>query len=129
VTDSKNHSSEESSLHGRVIRPSSPAELIEAVDHAFDYRGDVRIALTSGVEIEGYVSNRGSSRAQPCLALMPKDSDGIIEIFLHDIVSIAFTGEDTASGKSWEAWVAKKESQRKAESDAAAADARARGFL
>lgn len=103
--------------------------MIEAVDHAFDYRGDVRIALTSGEEVEGYVSNRSGSSAQPYLTLMPKNAGGIIEISLHDIVTIAFTGEDTASGKSWETWVAKKESQRKAESDAAAADARARGFL
>ena len=47
----------------------------------------------------------------------------------EEIVAISFTGEDTASGKSWEAWVAKKESQRKAEAEQVAHAARARGHL
>ncbi|MCZ6780213.1 MAG: hypothetical protein O7C73_01055 [Nitrospirae bacterium] len=45
------------------------------------------------------------------------------------MVSIAFTGEDTASGKSWEAWAAKKESERCAEAQKVAEAASARGHL
>lgn len=50
-------------------------------------------------------------------------------ISYKQISSISFTGQDTASGKSWEAWVAKKESQRLAEALQIAEDARARGHL
>ncbi len=42
---------------------------------------------------------------------------------------IAFTGEDTANGKSWEEWVSKKESERRVEAAKVEADARSRGYL
>ena len=45
------------------------------------------------------------------------------------IAALAFTGEDTANGKSWEAWVSKKESERRAEAARVEADARTRGHL
>ena len=129
MTDSKNHTSEVGSLQGRLFRPGSTAELIEAIDQAFDYRGDVLLELKSGVKVEGYVFNRDTAAKHPSLQIYPRGETAARQIPYADIVTVAFTGEDTASGKSWEAWVAKKESQRQAESDAAAADARARGFL
>ena len=42
---------------------------------------------------------------------------------------LAFTGEDTATGKSWEAWITKKESERRKDIDRAAAEAKSRGHL
>jgi len=129
MTDSKKHTPEAVSLQGRFFRPGSTAELIEAIDQAFDYRGDVLLELNSGKKVEGYVFNRDITAKYPYLQIFPKGETAVREIPFADIVTVAFTGEDTASGKSWEAWVAKKESQRRAESDAAAADARARGFL
>ena len=129
MTDSKNHTSEVASLQGRLFRPDSTAELIEAIDQAFDYRGDVLLELKSGIKVEGYVFNRDTTSQHPHLQMFPKGETVAREIPYTDIVTVAFTGEDTASGKSWEAWVTKKESQRQAESEAAAADARARGFL
>lgn len=129
MTDTKQHGPEEGSLQGRVFRPTDSNELAEAVELVFDYRGDVTLGLTSGETIEGYVFNRHGSGPRPCLQLFPKKDAGVREIPYADIVTLAFTGEDTASGKSWEAWVAKKESQRKAERDRVAAEARARGHL
>jgi len=62
--------------------------------------------------------------------LFPADRPDARQIIRYsEIASIAFTGEDTANGKSWEAWVSKKESERKAEAERVAADARARGHL
>jgi hypothetical protein len=46
-----------------------------------------------------------------------------------EVITIAFTGEDTATGKSWEAWIAKKESERQKDIDRAAAEAKSRGHL
>lgn len=115
-------------MEGRVFRPATPAELAEAVELAFDYRGDVTLVLKSGEQIVGYIFNREAAGPKPSLQLFPQ-SGGQREILYADVASIAFSGEDTASGKSWEAWATKKESERRAESERAEADARARGHL
>jgi hypothetical protein len=129
MTDSKQHGSEALNLEGRVFRPTNPKELAEAVEQAFDYRGDVTLILASGAAVEGYLFNRTPTGSRPFLQLFPKGQAGERAIEYADIVSIAFSGKDTASGKSWEAWVEKKESQRQAEAEQAAAEAKARGHL
>jgi hypothetical protein len=39
--------------------------------------------------------------------LYPKNSSEKISISYADIAALAFTGRDTAAGKSWEAWMKK----------------------
>lgn len=129
MTDSKQHGSEAHSLEGKIFRPSNPKELAEAVEQAFDYRGDITLVLTSGATIEGYLFNRTPTGSRPFLQMFPKGQSSERVIEYANIVSIAFSGKDTASGKSWEAWVEKKESQRRAEAGQAAAEAKARGHL
>ncbi|SLM48018.1 conserved protein of unknown function [Nitrospira japonica] len=131
VTDTKNHSdgTPSGSLEGRRFLPGSPAELAEAIELAFDYRGDVTIELASGERLDGYVFNRSTDGPAPALDLFPTDAPGVRNILYSDIRSIAFSGEDTATGKSWEAWVTKKESERRAEIERVTADAKARGHL
>jgi len=129
MTDDKYRAPEGMTLEGRMFRPATLAELADAVEQAFDYRGDVTLELTSGVKIEGYVFNQYPSGPRPFLQLFAKQESGTIEIPYADITAIAFTGKDTASGKSWEAWVAKKESHRRTEADQAEAAAKARGHL
>ena len=128
MTDSKYHTPEHKKVEGLVLRPSTPADLAEAVELAFDYRGDVTLELTSGEQLAGYVFNREATGPRPMLQIFP-ESGGMREVPYADIVAIAFSGEDTASGKSWEAWAAKKESERRADAHQAEADARARGHL
>jgi hypothetical protein len=129
MTDAKLHGPEGQSLEGRVFKPSNPKELAEAIEQAFDYRGDVTLQLVSGLKVEGYLFNRIPTGSRPFLQIFPKNQSGEQIVEYGDIVSIAFTGRDTASGKSWEAWVAKKESQRRDDAEKAAAEARARGHL
>lgn len=129
MTDTKHHGPELDTLEGRVFRPATLSELAEAVELAFDYRGDVTLELTSGETIEGYVFNRHPTGLRPSLQVFPKQERGVREIAYAEVTAIAFTGKDTASGNSWEAWVAKKESQRRAEANEAAAAAKARGHL
>ena len=52
-----------------------------------------------------------------------------LSIRYDQIAAIAFTGEDTATGKSWETWIAKKDSERRAEVERVAAEAKTRGIL
>lgn len=130
MTDTKNHAvSPSGSLEGGVFTPSSPAETTEAVELAFDYRGDVTLTLRSGESVTGYIYNRNVSAVDPYLELFLADHPNARLILYSEIATIAFTGEDTANGKSWEAWASKKESERRAEAAKVEADARTRGYL
>lgn len=131
MTDTKNHGEGggQGSLEGQVFYPASIGEASEAVELAFDYRGDVTIELDSGKRIEGYVFNRSGKTPDPSLELFPQNASGSENIRYAEIRSIVFTGIDTASGKSWEAWMKKKDSERRAEAERVEAEARARGYL
>ena len=130
MTDTKNHTvTGPGSLEGRVFRPASRAEIAEAVELAFDYRGDVTMVLTTGQSVVGYLFNRDAAEPEPWIEVFPADNPSPVRIPYAAIASIAFTGEDTANGKSWETWVSKKESERRAEAARVEADARTRGHL
>jgi len=131
MTDTKNHSvgGVAGSPEGRVFQPASFSELIEAVELAFDYRGDVTLSLKSGDALSGYLFNRHLNGSESYLELFPSDSSPARHIRYDQIAGITFTGEDTATGKSWESWMAKKESERRTEVERVAADAKARGIL
>jgi hypothetical protein len=130
MTDTKNHAMGfPSSLEGRVFRPASSEEITEAVELAFDYRGDVTLELKSGQTVAGYLFNRDAAGAEPWIEIFPEDNPAPRRILYSHIASIAFTGEDTANGKSWETWVSKKDSERRAEAARVEADARTRGYL
>lgn len=111
-----------------MFRPATPAELAEAVELAFDYRGNVTLVLKSGEQVMGYLFNRDVTNPKPTVQIFPENG-GTRDIPYADVASIAFTGEDTASGNSWESWVTKKESERKATAQQAEKAARARGHL
>lgn len=130
MTDTKNHSGgQSSSLEGREFRPASFDEVAEAVELAFDYRGDVTLSLKSGEALSGYLFNRHIAGTESCLELFPAENPNAKRVRYDEIVAIAFTGEDTASGKSWEVWTAKKESERRADAERVATEAKARGHL
>jgi hypothetical protein len=129
VTADKAPSSDAQNSEGRVFRPANDAERGQAIEVAFDYRGDVTLDLASGETVVGYIFNRNSAASPPALQIFPRDQPGSRVIPYAAVRAIAFTGEDTASGKSWETWVQKKESERKAEAEQIKAEAQARGHL
>ena len=100
---------EDENLQGKAFAAASEKELREALEKAFDYRGDVTITLKSGSAIEGYIFDRrtGATLAESLVRLFPKTEPKKISIAYSDIAGLAFTGRDTAAGKSWEAWVRK----------------------
>jgi hypothetical protein len=116
------------SLEGHVFTCQNDQDRVEAIDKAFDYRGDVTLGVR-GETIEGYIYNRDGHASPPRLEMFIKGSEEPRIIPYADIDSVAFTGKDTANGKSWEAWVNKKASERKAEADRIAAEAAAQGHL
>lgn len=130
MTDTKNHAVPVNvSLEGRVCTSQSQGETAEVVELAFDYRGDVTLTLSSGESVVGYIFNRQAAVADPYLELFRVDRPDPQRILYRDILTIAFTGEDTANGKSWETWVSKKESERRAEAEQIEAIARTKGYL
>ena len=96
-------------LEGWVPELAGEEETRQALEKAFDYRGDVTITRKDGSKVEGYVFDRrsGKSLADSAVRLFPKDSEKKISIAYSDIAALAFTGRDTAAGKSFEAWVRK----------------------
>ena len=83
----------------------------------------------SGETVLGYLFNRSVADQGPTIEVIPATGEPARTIAYADVRSIAFSGEDTANGKSWETWVAKKETERHAEADHVAAQAKARGHL
>jgi len=100
---------EREQIQGWVPELASEAELRDALEKAFDYRGDVTITRKDGTKVEGYIFDRrnGATLAESVVRLIPQNSAEKISIPYSDIAALAFTGRDTAAGKSWEAWVRK----------------------
>jgi hypothetical protein len=103
-------------LEGWIPALASEGEIREALEKAFDYRGDLTITLKSGEKVEGYLFDRRNDA--PTLAecyarMIPKGRRERIRIAYSDVAALAFTGKDTAAGKSFAAWV-KKYNEKKA---------------
>jgi hypothetical protein len=103
------------SLQGWIPPLATESELRAALEQAFDYRGDVTITLKSGESVVGYVFDRrpGKSLADSYVRVLPQESQQKRNIAYTEIAALAFTGRDSAAGKSWEAWV-KKYAEKKA---------------
>lgn len=96
-------------LQGWVPDVASEAELREALEKAFDYRGDVTLTRKDGSVVEGYLFDRrtGGTLDSSVVRIIPKDTVDRVTVKYSEIAALAFSGRDTAAGKSWEAWVRK----------------------
>lgn len=96
-------------IEGWVPELASDDDIRVALEKAFDYRGDVTLTLKSGSKVEGYIFDRvaGPSLATSFVRLLPKTSNERLKVCYADISALAFTGRDTAAGKSFEAWIRK----------------------
>jgi hypothetical protein len=102
-------------LEGWVPALASEGDLRNALEKAFDYRGDVAITKKDGSLVEGYIFDRrsGKSLADSVVRLFPKDKNEKLSIAYSEIAALSFSGRDTAAGKSWETWL-KKYQEKKA---------------
>lgn len=96
-------------LEGWIPELASENEIRAALEKAFDYRGDITITRKDGTKVEGYLFDRraGKTLADSVVRLYPKDSDQKVTISYAEIAALAFSGRDTAAGKSFEAWIRK----------------------
>ena len=100
---------ERENLEGWIPSLATPAEINEALEKAFDYRGDVTLTRKDGSEVTGYIFDRrtGPTLADSVVRILPSNSRTKLSIPYSDVARIAFTGRDTAAGKSFEAWIRK----------------------
>ena len=100
---------EHEKLEGWVPQLASEEELRQALEKAFDYRGDVTITRKDGGKVEGYIFDRRSGKDlnDSVVRLYPKDANQRVSIAYSDIAALKFADRDPAAGKSWEAWVRK----------------------
>jgi hypothetical protein len=100
---------EREQLEGWVPELASEAEVREALEKAFDYRGDITITRKDGSKVEGYLFDRrtGFSLVDSFVRIIPTNEKTKVSIAYADIAALVFTGRDTAAGKTFEAWVAK----------------------
>jgi hypothetical protein len=96
-------------LEGWIPQLATDEEVRVALEKAFDYRGDVTLTRKDGSKIEGYLFDRRSAATlrDSVVRILPKTSREKIAVSYADIAALAFTGRDTAAGKSWEAWMKK----------------------
>jgi hypothetical protein len=94
---------------GWIPELANDEDLRQALEAAFDYRGDITLSLKNGTKVEGYVFDRRSADTleKSMIRLLPRDSAARLAIPYSHIAALAFTGRDTAAGKSWEAWLRK----------------------
>lgn len=102
-------------LEGWIPSLASEEEICTALEKAFDYRGDITITRKDGSKVEGYLFDRRSAATlkDSIVRLYPRNSNDKVAISYSDIAALAFTGRDTAAGRSWEAWM-KKYAEKKA---------------
>ncbi len=100
---------ERENLQGWIPQLATEADVRAVIEKAFDYRGDVTVTCKNGSAITGYLFDRriGSTLANSVVRLMLTASNERPAIPYSEIAAIAFTGRDTAAGKSYEAWVKK----------------------
>ncbi len=113
-------------LQGWVPALASEEEIRAALEKAFDYRGDVTITRKDGSIVEGYLYDRkpAATLADSRVRVLPSNGAPRVSIPYDDIAALAFSGRDTAAGKSWDAWV-RKYWAKKASGEAAGIEAEA----
>jgi hypothetical protein len=102
-------------LEGWIPELATDAEVFDAFEKAFDYRGDIVITRKDGSKLEGYIFDRktGKSLEDSVVRLYPATSNEKLSIAYAEIARLEF-GKDRAAGKHWEAWVAQYQKKKAA---------------
>ncbi len=98
---------EHEKLEGWVPELAGEDDLRQALEKAFDYRGDVTLTLKSGERIEAFIFNRQSGRtlADSFVQYFTPNASEKRKISYAEIARLEFSGKDRAAGKHWEDWV------------------------
>jgi hypothetical protein len=97
---------EHQELEGWIPELASDEDLRQALEKAFDFRGDVTLTLKSGEKIEAYIFNRhtGPTLADSYVQYFTPKADEKRKVSYDQIARLEF-GKDRAAGKHWEDWI------------------------
>ncbi len=100
---------EREQLEGWIPPLAGDAEIRDALEKAFDYRGDVTLTLKDGRVVHGYVFDRrsGTTLGESAVRVIPAGERTKLAIPYSEIAALAFTGRDNAAGRTFDAWVRK----------------------
>src|SRR5438034_10909648 len=78
---------ERENLEGWIPQLASDEEVREALEKAFDYRGDITLTLKNGEKVEGYIFDRstGKTLSDSAVRLYPKTGNQKLSISYADI--------------------------------------------
>jgi hypothetical protein len=102
---------EREALEGWIPGLASENEVREALEKAFDYRGDVTLTKKDGEKVEGFIYDRkpGKTLTESAVrVILNNQARGVlvkVTVPYSEIAAIAFSGKDTAAGKQFELWV------------------------
>jgi Zn/Cd-binding protein ZinT len=98
---------EHEQLEGMIPALASDDDVRNALEKAFDYRGDVTLTLKSGDRIEAYIFNRqtGATLADSFVQYFTPNAQDKRKVSYAEIARLEFSGKDRAAGKHWEAWL------------------------
>jgi hypothetical protein len=104
---------EHEKLEGWIPELAGDEELRQALEKAFDYRGDVTLTLKSGArgeapeKIEAFIFNRipGPTLADSYVQFFTPGATDKRKLSYAQIARLEFSGKDRAAGKHWEDWV------------------------
>ena len=99
-------------LEGWAPEPAAEVPLAHIVELAFDYRGNTTVVKRDGTELYGYVFNRDADAPAPYLEMFDAKGDGPYRVPYAEVRTIHFTGKDTAAGKSYAAWLSRKQAEK-----------------
>ena len=77
-------------------------DVASLVERAFHYRGDVTVRTVEGLEVIGYLFNRGPSASGSSAQLFEAGTGRQVTIPYGSIADVLFTGPDAASGKHFQ---------------------------
>ena len=98
---------EHQKLEGWIPELASDEDIRQALEKAFDYRGDVTMTLKSGEKIEAFIFNRqtGATLADSHVQYFTPKAPEKRKVSYAEIARLEFSGKDRAAGKHWEDWV------------------------
>lgn len=100
-------STSSASLQGWSNAFDTPEAKWQAIEIAFDYRGDITLSLAGGEELIGFLFNRDLECDAPFVEVFPKGDEQARRIAVSDIVGLELSGADPAAGRTWDAWLQK----------------------
>lgn len=94
-------------LEGWIPEFASDNDIADALEKAFDYRGDITLTLKNGERFEAFIFNRhtGSGLADSYVQYFTPKVAEKQKLGYAEIARLEFTGKDRAAGKHWEDWV------------------------